>query len=42
VNFPDPDLRGWREAYCGENFMGLVEVKKRYDPAGLFRCAQAV
>ncbi|MGW6510465.1 BBE domain-containing protein, partial [Streptomyces niveus] len=42
VNFPDPDLRDWRRAYYGANYERLVEVKHRYDPAGLFRYAQAV
>lgn len=42
VNFPDPDLRDWRHAYYGANYERLVEVKRRYDPAGLFRYTQAV
>ncbi|MFC8824136.1 FAD-binding oxidoreductase [Streptomyces sp. NPDC057137] len=42
VNFPDPELRDWQHAYYGANYERLVEVKRRYDPAGLFRYAQGV
>lgn len=42
VNFPDPDLRDWRRAYYGANYDRLVDVKRRYDPAALFRYQQAV
>jgi hypothetical protein len=42
VNFPDPDLRNWQWAYYGGNYDRLVDVKRRYDPSGLFHYDQAV
>ncbi|MCU7827056.1 FAD-binding oxidoreductase [Kitasatospora sp. DSM 101779] len=42
VNFPDPDLTGWQHAYYGDNYRRLTEVKRRYDPTGLFHFPQAV
>lgn len=42
VNFPDPDLEGWRHAYYGANYPRLTEIKRRYDPHALFRYTQAV
>ncbi|WP_328912084.1 MULTISPECIES: BBE domain-containing protein [unclassified Streptomyces] len=42
VDFSDPDLRGWSHVYYGDNYARLTDVKRRYDPRGLFRYAQAV
>lgn len=42
VNFPDPDLREWQHSYYEGNYERLVAVKRRYDPAGLFRYGQSV
>ncbi|MFD7659025.1 FAD-binding oxidoreductase [Actinosynnema sp. NPDC059797] len=42
VNFPDPDLSGWQHAYYGANHQRLTQVKRHYDPTGLFRYPQAI
>ncbi|MFD6982905.1 BBE domain-containing protein, partial [Streptomyces sp. NPDC059956] len=41
-NFLDPELENWREAYYGANYERLVEVKRKYDPDGLFTFPQAI
>ena len=42
VNFTDPDLDDWRDAYYGPNIARLAEVKRRYDPNRLFTFPQAI
>jgi hypothetical protein len=42
VNFPDPTLPRWWDAYYGSNYQPLVAVKSTYDPAGLFRHPQSI
>ncbi|WP_225804613.1 BBE domain-containing protein [Streptomyces sp. NK15101] len=42
VNFPDPGLGNWQHAYYGADYARLTEVKRRYDPLGLFRHARSV
>ncbi len=42
MNFPDPGLGNWQHAYYGADYARLTEVKRRYDPLGLFRHARSV
>ncbi|MEV6983918.1 FAD-binding oxidoreductase [Sphaerisporangium sp. NPDC051017] len=42
VNYIDPELKGWRQAYYGGNADRLAKVKAAYDPDRLFRFPQAV
>jgi hypothetical protein len=41
-NFPDPSLSGYMKAYYGENQDMLKEVKKKFDPYGLFNFPQMI
>ncbi|MBB5777479.1 FAD-binding oxidoreductase [Nonomuraea jabiensis] len=42
VNYIDPDLSNWRNAYYGPNAARLAEVKSTYDPGRLFRLPQGI
>jgi FAD/FMN-containing dehydrogenase len=36
VNFPEDDLDRWAPEYLGGNRERLLELKRRYDPDGVF------
>lgn len=36
VNYPDLNLKNWQQAYWGENFARLQDVKRKYDPDNVF------
>jgi FAD/FMN-containing dehydrogenase len=41
-NFPNRELEQWQDAYYGENFARLVDVKARYDKENVFNNPQSV
>ncbi|WP_405793803.1 FAD-binding oxidoreductase [Streptomyces sp. NBC_01506] len=42
LNFPNPDVDDWQQAYHGENYARLVEVKRDYDPTNFFGHPQSI
>lgn len=42
VNYPDPGLADWADAYYGTNLPRLRRIKHTYDPHGFFRFPHAV
>ncbi|MGP4000503.1 FAD-binding oxidoreductase [Streptomyces sp. 8N706] len=42
VNFPDPHLTEWTQAYWGANHPRLLRVKRHYDPGGFFHLPQGI
>jgi len=42
VNYADPDLTDWQQAYYGANYSQLQRVRATYDPDGVFAFPQAI
>jgi hypothetical protein len=42
VNYADPELTDWEDAYYGANYARLRQIKAKYDPDRVFDFAQAV
>ncbi|MEI4828619.1 FAD-binding oxidoreductase [Bacillus sp. FJAT-53711] len=42
VNTPDLSIEKWPEAYYGNNFKRLTQVKAKYDPENIFKFPQSI
>ena len=42
LNEASPWTENWKEAWWGENYERLSEIKKKYDPEGIFSCWKCI
>ena len=42
INYQDALLDNWQQAYYGDNYYKLTQIKSRYDPNSVFNQKQAV
>lgn len=42
INYPDLGFKNWQQAYYGDNYARLQEIKKKYDPDNLIRHEQSI
>lgn len=42
LNYTDALIQDWPQAYYGDNYIALQQLKRQYDPTNLFRFAQSI
>ena len=42
LNYTDALIKDWPQAYYGDNYVALQQLKRQYDPTNLFRFAQSI
>ncbi|RVU35522.1 FAD-binding oxidoreductase [Rheinheimera riviphila] len=42
LNYTDALIKDWPQAYYGDNYVALQQLKRQYDPDNLFRFAQSI
>lgn len=42
LNYTDALIKDWPQAYYGENYIALQQLKRQYDPTNFFRFAQSI
>jgi FAD/FMN-containing dehydrogenase len=42
INYTDPNLKGWQNAYYGSNYRRLLEIRRQVDPHHYFNFPQAI